>query len=140
VVVVILATSVITPVISAIIALVVTAIIHAVVTPVIAVVTPVIAVVTPVIPVVVIDALGLLRGRRDPKGTLQLLALPHGMLSVTVELALVVHDHVKVTFEEGGRSWWICHVGFTRSLARPVPFIIVVFAVEVMHHRFLSVD
>jgi hypothetical protein len=39
------------------------------------------------------------------------------MLSVTVELALVVHDHVKVTFEEGGRSWWICHVGFTRSLA-----------------------
>jgi hypothetical protein len=33
------------------------------------------------------------------------------VLGITVELALVVHDHVEVTFEEGGRSWWI---GFTR--------------------------
>jgi hypothetical protein len=39
------------------------------------------------------------------------------MFGVAVELALVVHDYVEVTFKEGGRSWWICHVGFTRSLA-----------------------
>jgi hypothetical protein len=69
------------------------------------------------VPIVVVAALGLLRGGRDPKGMLQLLTLPHGMLSVAVELALVVHDHVKVTFEGGGRSWWIGHVGFARSLA-----------------------
>jgi hypothetical protein len=30
----------------------------------------------------------------------QLLALPHGMFGVAMELALVVHDHVEVTFEE----------------------------------------
>jgi hypothetical protein len=28
-----------------------------------------------------------------------------GVLGVAVELALVVHDHVEVTFEEGGGSW-----------------------------------
>jgi hypothetical protein len=92
------------------------------------------------VPIVVVAALGLLRGRRDPKGTLQLLTLSHGMLSVAVELALVVRDHVKLTFEEGGRSWWIYHVGFARSLAGPVPSVIVVFAVEVVHHRVLSAD
>jgi hypothetical protein len=53
---------------------------------------------------------------------------------------MVVHDHVEVTFEEGGRSSWICHVGFARSLARPVSFVIVVFVVEIVHHRVLSVD
>jgi hypothetical protein len=50
-------------------------------------------------------ASGLLGGRRNSKGTIQLLALPHGVLGVTVELALIVHDHIDVTFEEGGRSW-----------------------------------
>jgi hypothetical protein len=67
--------------------------------------------------VVVVVALGLLGVRGYSKGTLQLLALPHGMIGVAVELALVVHDHVEVTFEEDGRSWWICHVSFTRSLS-----------------------
>jgi hypothetical protein len=69
------------------------------------------------VPIVVFVALGLLGVRRHPKGTLQLLALPHGMLGIAVKLALVVHDHVEVTFEEGGGSWWICHMDFTRSLA-----------------------
>jgi hypothetical protein len=54
------------------------------------------------VPDVVVVALGLFRGRRDPKGMLQLLALPHGVFSVAVELALVVHDHVNVTFKESG--------------------------------------
>jgi hypothetical protein len=67
--------------------------------------------------VVVVVALGLLTFGGYSKGTLQLLALPHGMFGVMVELALVVHDHVEVTFEEGGRPWWICHVSFTRSLS-----------------------
>jgi hypothetical protein len=62
------------------------------------------------------------------------------MFDVTVELALLVHDHVEVSFEEGGRSWWICHVSFTRSLARPVSSIVVIFSIEVVHHRVLSVD
>jgi hypothetical protein len=62
------------------------------------------------------------------------------MLSITVKLALVVHDHVEVAFEEGGRSWWICHVGFTKSFARPGSSIVVVFSIEVVHHRVLSVD
>jgi hypothetical protein len=57
-----------------------------------------------------------------------------------VELALVVHDHVEVTFEEGGRSWWICHVSFARSLSRPVFSIVVIFFLEVVHHRVLSVN
>jgi hypothetical protein len=89
---------------------------------------------------VVVVALCLLGVRRDSKGTLQLLALPHGVLSDVVELALVVHDHVEVTLEEGGRSWRIYHASFARSLARPVSSVIVVFVVEVMHHRVLSVD
>jgi hypothetical protein len=55
--------------------------------------------------VVVGVASGLLGGRWDSKGTLQLLAFPQGVLGITVELALVVHDHIEVTFEEGGRSW-----------------------------------
>jgi hypothetical protein len=49
------------------------------------------------IAVVVAIALGLLGGRRDSKGSLQLLAVPHGVLGVTVELALVVHDYIEVT-------------------------------------------
>jgi hypothetical protein len=59
---------------------------------------------------------------------------------VAVELALVVHDHVEVTFEEGGRSWWIRYIDFDGSLARPGAFIIMVFSVEVVHYRILSVD
>jgi acyl-CoA thioesterase FadM len=62
------------------------------------------------------------------------------VFSVAVELALVVHDHVEVTLEEGGRSWWIRHISFTRSFARPGASVVVVFSVEVVHHRVLSVD
>jgi hypothetical protein len=62
------------------------------------------------------------------------------VFDVAVELTLVVHDHVEVTLEEGGRSWWICHVSFARSLARPVSSIIMILSVEVMRHRILSVD
>jgi hypothetical protein len=170
-VVVVLETSIITPIISAIILVVVTPIIAVIATIVIAsVIAAVVAAIITSIPVViariglvitiimsirssvtvveapitvtvvVVAALGLLGVIRDSKGTLQLLALPHGVLNVAVELALVIHDHVEVTFKEGGRSWWICHVGFARSLAQPVSSVIVVFAVEVMHHRVLGVD
>jgi hypothetical protein len=62
------------------------------------------------------------------------------VLGVAVKLALVIHDHVEVTFEEGGRSWWIRHIGFVGSLARPGASVVVVFSVEVVHHRVLSVD
>jgi hypothetical protein len=68
------------------------------------------------IAIIVAVASGLLGGRRNSKGTLQLLTLPHGVLGVTVELALVIHD-IEVTFQEGGRSWSICYIGFARSLA-----------------------
>jgi hypothetical protein len=89
---------------------------------------------------VVVDvAPGLLGGRWYPKGMLKLLALPHGVLGFTVELALVIHDHIEVTFEEGGRSWWICYIGFVGSLARPSASIIVVFSIEVVHYPILSV-
>jgi hypothetical protein len=89
---------------------------------------------------VVVVASGLLEGRRDSKGALQLFALPHGVFSVTVELALVVHEHIEVTFEEGGRSRWICHIGFARKLVRPGTSIVVIFSIDVVHHRVLSVD
>jgi hypothetical protein len=39
------------------------------------------------------------------------------MLGVAVELALVVHDHVGVTFKEGGRFGWVGRVDLARSLA-----------------------
>jgi hypothetical protein len=90
--------------------------------------------------VVVAVASGLIGGRWDSKGTLQLLALPHGVLGVAVKLALVVHDHIEVTFEEGGRSIWICHIGFARSLARPGASVIMVSSIEVMHYRILRVN
>jgi hypothetical protein len=92
------------------------------------------------IAVVVAVASGLLGARWDSKGTLQLLALPHGVLGIVVELALVVHDHIEVTFEEGGRSWWICYIGFARSLPRPGASIIVVFSIKVVHYRILRVN
>jgi hypothetical protein len=90
--------------------------------------------------VVVIVALGLRGFKGYSKGTLQLFALPHGMFSVAVELTLVVYDHVEVTLKEGGRSWWVCHIGFTGSLARPVSAVVVILSVEVVHHHVLSVD
>jgi hypothetical protein len=62
------------------------------------------------------------------------------MLGVAMELALVVHDHIEFTFKEGGRSWRICYIGFIGSLARPGASVVVVFSVEVMHYRVLSVD
>jgi nicotinic acetylcholine receptor alpha-3 len=46
------------------------------------------------IAVVIAVAPGLLGGRW----------YPHGLLGITMELALVVHDHIEVTFEEGGMS------------------------------------
>jgi hypothetical protein len=57
------------------------------------------------------------------------------MLGIAVELALVVHDHIEVTW-----SWRICYVGFAGSLARPGASVVVVFSIEVMHYRILSVD
>jgi hypothetical protein len=62
------------------------------------------------------------------------------VLGIAVELALVVHEHIEVTFEEGGRPWWICYIGFAGSLARPGASMIVVFSVEVVHYRILRVD
>jgi hypothetical protein len=62
------------------------------------------------------------------------------MLGVAMELALVVHDHIEVTFKEGGRSWRICYVGFAGSLARPGSSVVVVFSVEIMHYRVLSIN
>jgi hypothetical protein len=62
------------------------------------------------------------------------------MLGVAVELALVVHDHVEVTFKEGGWSWQICYIGFAGSFARPGASVIVVLSIEVMHYYVLSVD
>jgi hypothetical protein len=62
------------------------------------------------------------------------------MFGVAVELTLVVHDHVEVTLKEGGSSWWICHISFTRMLSRHVSSIVVIFSVEVVHHRVLSVN
>jgi hypothetical protein len=62
------------------------------------------------------------------------------VLGVAVELTLVVHDHIEITFKEGGRSWWICYIGFAGSLARPGASVIVVFSVEVVHYRILSID
>jgi hypothetical protein len=49
------------------------------------------------------------------------------MLGVAVELALVVHDHIEVTFKEGGRSWRIGYIGFSGSLARPGASVVVIF-------------
>jgi hypothetical protein len=146
-VVAVIATIVIASVVTAVVAVVITSIpfIIASIGPAITIITSIRSTVTIVeasitVLIIVVAAIGLLGVRRDSRGMLQFLALPHGVLSIAVELALVVPDHVEVTFEEGGWSWWICHVGFTRSLARPVSSVIVVFAVEVKHHRVLSVD
>jgi hypothetical protein len=62
------------------------------------------------------------------------------VLGIEVELALVVHDHIEVTFKEGGRSWWVCYVGFTGSLARPGASVVVIFSIKIVHYRVLSVD
>jgi hypothetical protein len=146
-VVMVIAMVVVAPIITVVVAAIITLIpvLVATIGPAITVISPIRSTVTVVealaiVPVVIVAATGLLRGRRDPKGMLQLLALSHGVLGVTVELALVVHDHVEVAFEEGGGSWWICHVGFARSFAQPGAFVIVVFSVKVVHHCVLSVD
>jgi hypothetical protein len=62
------------------------------------------------------------------------------MLGVAMELALVAHDHIEVTFKESGRSWRIWYIGFTGSLARSGASVDVIFSVEVMHYRVLSVN
>jgi hypothetical protein len=150
-VVAVIATVVVVSVIAAVVEAVVAAIITSIpivvarIGPVVTVISSIRSMVTIVealdtVAVAVAVASGLLGGRWDSKGTLQLLTLPHGVPGVTVELALVVHDHIEVTFEEGGRSWWICYIGFARSLARPGASIIVVFSVEVMHYCILHVD
>jgi hypothetical protein len=146
-VVAVIVTVVVAPVVVAIVAAIITSIpiIIARIEPAVTVISLIRSTVTIVIalttvPVIVVVASGLLGGRRDSKGALQLLALPHGVVSVAEELALVVHDHIEVTFEEGRRSWWICHVGFARTLAQPGAFIVVIFSVEVVHYRVLSVD
>jgi hypothetical protein len=146
-IVVVIATVVVAPVIAAVVAAVITSIpiVIARIRPAITVISSIRLTVTIVealatIAVVVAVASSLLGGRWDSKGTLQLLALPHGVLGVTVEPALVVHDHIEVTFEEGGRSCWICYTGFARSLARPGASVIMVFSIEVMHYRILRID
>jgi hypothetical protein len=140
-VVAVIATVVTTSVIAAVVAVIITSIpiVIARIGPAVTVISSIRSAVTivkalTIVAVVVVVAPGLLRGRRDSKGTLQLLALPHGMLGAKVELALVVHDHIEVTFEEGGRSWWIFYIGFARSLARLGASIIVVFSVDFMHY------
>jgi hypothetical protein len=62
------------------------------------------------------------------------------MLSIAVELALVVHDHVEVTIMEGRRSGWISRINLDGSLARPVPTVLVVFSFEFVHHRIFIID
>jgi hypothetical protein len=121
-VVAVIATVVVAPVIAAVVAVVITSIpiVIARIWPAILVISSIRSMVTIIEAlttalVVVVVASGLLGGRRDSKGVLQLLALPHGVFSVAVEL--VVHDHIEVTFEEGGRSWWICQIGFAGTLA-----------------------
>jgi hypothetical protein len=140
VIVVFLATTIITSVISLVVALIATVVVAPIVAAVVtAVITSIPVIVARIgsaimvvslirstitvvetlstVPVVVVVAPGPLGGRWDSKGALQLLALPHGVFSVAVELALVIHDHVEVIFEESGRSWWIRHIGFVGSLA-----------------------
>jgi hypothetical protein len=146
-VVAVVASVVVEPVITAVVTAVITSIpiVIARIGPAIMVISSIRSVVTIVealttVPVVVFVAPRLLGGRRDSKGTLQLLALPHGVFSITVELALVVHDHIEVTYEEGGRSWWICHISFARMLTRPGASIVMILSIEVVHHRILSVN
>jgi hypothetical protein len=123
-VVMVVATIVVASVVVAIVAMIIMSIpiVVAMIGPTIMVITSIRSMVTVVealatVPVVIAVPLDLLGVGRYSKGTLQLLTLPHGVFGVAVELALVVHDHVEVSFKEGGRSWWICHVGLTRSLA-----------------------
>jgi hypothetical protein len=143
----VIATVVVTFVITAVVAVIITSIpvIIAMIGPEIMVISSIRSMVTVVetlatVPVIVVVTPSPLGGRRDSKGALQLFALSHGVLSIAVKLALDVHDHAVFTFKEGGRSLWICHIGLTRSLARPGASVVVVFSVEVVHDRVLSVD
>jgi hypothetical protein len=142
---------VITPVVTVVMTVVVAPVIAAVVAVIITSIPVIVERIGPAITVVVVEMLaavlvtvvvssGLLGGRKDSKGALQLFALSHGVLGVAVKLALVVHDHVEFVFNEGGRSWRIRHIGLIRPLARPGASVVVVFAVEVVHDRVLSVD
>jgi hypothetical protein len=127
---------VVTPVVAVIVTVVVASVITAVLAAIITSIPIIIARIGPAVTVIsairstvmIVEALAtvaiivgvassLLGSRRNSKSTLQLLALPHGVLGVTVELALVIHDHIEVTLEEGGRSSWICYISFTRSFA-----------------------
>jgi hypothetical protein len=115
---------IVSSIITAVVAVIITSILVVIATigPAVTVITSIKSTITIVkalvtVSVVVVTALGLLGLERYSKGTLQLLALPHSVFSVAVKLTLVVHDHVEVAFEEGGRSWWTCHVGFAISLA-----------------------
>jgi hypothetical protein len=146
-VVAIVATIVVASIITVVVAAAITSIPVIVVTigPAVTVITSIMSMVTVLeamvtVLVVIVAALSLLGVGGYSKGTLQLLALPHGMFGIAMKLALVVHDHVEVTFEEGGRSWWFYHVIFARSRSRPVSSIVVIFSVEVVHHCVLSVD
>jgi hypothetical protein len=137
----VVATIVFALIIVAVVAMIITSIlvVIAMIGPAVTVITSIRSTVTVVealvtVPVVVVAALGLLGLSGYSEGTLQLLALRHGVFAVAVELSLVVHDHVEVTFEEGGRSWWV------RSLARPISSAVMISTVEVVHHRVLSVD
>jgi hypothetical protein len=147
VVIAVIATVVVAPVVAAVVAAIITSIPIIIVRmgTVITIISSIRLMVTVVealatVSVIVVASPGPLGGRRDSQGALQLLALPHGVFSIAVELALVIHDHVEVTFEEGGRSWWIRHIGFAGSLARPGASVVVVFSIKVMHHYVLSVD
>jgi hypothetical protein len=144
---VVVITSVITKIVTSLVMVIITAVpiivatvgsMATVITSIRSTVTVVVAVIA--VLVVVVVALSLLGFRRYPEGVFQLFALPHGVLGVAVKLTLVVHDHVEVTFKEGGGSGWIGHIDLTGSLARPVATIVVVFSVEVMHHSVLSID
>jgi hypothetical protein len=143
----IVATVVIASVITAVVATIITSILVVVATigPSVTVILLIGSIVTVIITavvvlVIVVVALGFLGFRAYSEGTLQLLALPHGMFGVVMELTLVAHNHVEVTLKKGGRSWWVCHIGFTRSVVRPVSTVVVILFIEVVHHRVLSVN
>jgi hypothetical protein len=101
----VVATMVITPIIAAVVAAIITSILVVIATIGLAVTvitsiwsTVMVVEALVVVPVVVV-AVGLLGLGGYSEGTLQMLALPRGVFSIAVELALVVHDHVEVTFE-----------------------------------------
>jgi hypothetical protein len=110
-------------------------IVVAMIGPAVAVITSIRSTVTDVVMsvavlVIIVVALGFLGFGVYSEGMLQLLALPQGVFGIAVELTLVIHDHVEVTLEEGGRPWWVCHIGFTRSLACPVSTVVMIYCIQ----------